>query len=109
MELLDNYNKACDALTAHLKFNLKGEWAIIDCSMFYWHLIEEGVAYARDGKDVEKDPFIMRLASHKFYETRVFGGKELTALITGAPGNEALQIFDNKKYIGDKDKEREYL
>lgn len=109
MELLDNYNKAVTELFKHLKFTMGGEWLIVDCSMFYWHLAPDMVIYSRLTAFDRSEAFASRLTPHRFYDVRVFGGEKLTALITGNPPNEMLQIFDNSKYVGDAKSEKIYV
>jgi hypothetical protein len=108
MELLDNYNKALKELLTHLKFTLGGEWTIVDCTMFYWHLVSHAVVYARD-VNVDVDPFISPMIPHRFYDIRVFGSDELTGIVTGGAGTEVLQLFDNNKYVGNAKAEKIYV
>ena len=107
-ELLVNYHKAVASLFAHLKFNLGGEWEIVDCSMYYWHLAPDKVLYSPD-KNVDDNPFSSSLITHYAYDIRVFGGSDLTAIIGGKLTTEVLLIFDNTKYVGDAKHEKIYV
>lgn len=108
MELLDNYNKSLRKLLEYLKFPHGDDWCIRDNTDCYWHFTSEHVVYSLDKESID-NPFSSLMIPKSYYKVRVFGGKELTAIITGRPTHEILMIFDNSKYTGDKNKEKQYV
>jgi hypothetical protein len=105
MKLLDNYNKALEAIYEY--FGYKEDWEAypIDDAREYWWLIDHNHVIFFDSKedfavgDMDKsyeNEIIRSLHQPSIYQTRDY---TMILVDTHADRNEFLQIFDNSKRL----------
>ena len=105
MKLIEDYQKALEAIYEHVGF--KEEWVVApldDQTDRFWDVDEDSVCYAdsvdefknKDGNYYQDDIYKQR-----FYSKWVYEGKELTMIFCDAhvEGMKWLRLFDNCKRI----------
>lgn len=103
MKLMEDYNKALQALYDHVGF--EGDWVIFpidDCTSQVWQTDGDTVFYAdslqeftrQEGNYYESDVFKQR-----FYKKWIYRGADLTMIFTDPAGEMYFSVFDNKKEV----------
>lgn len=117
LELINNYQKALDAVYEHVGF--KEEWVVcpldpqLEC---YWHVDDKGEGFVRYAETIdnffsEDDEYYQdEIYTQRFYSKWVFEGKDFTMVFCnpGVDGMKWFRLFDNKKRIRTLDK-NQYL
>lgn len=106
-DLIENYNKALQAIYDHVGFI--EDWvfyAIDDRTEMYWKVLEREVIYSEDKKSIIKENgnyIVNKIYTQRFYNKYIYRGKELTMIFvdtkTETDGNKFFAIFDNDKEI----------
>ncbi|BAP30119.1 ATP-dependent DNA helicase RecG [Chryseobacterium sp. StRB126] len=109
MELLENYNKALDAIYEHVGFT--EYWVVYpinDNTQYYWNIYGDEVSYAESIEELESGDgncYSGSIYRQRFYKKHVYEGKELTLVFldTHTDGMKYFAIFDNSKRQNESD------
>ena len=103
-KLLDNYQKAEQALYDHVGF--KEDWVIYpirDSTDMFWSIEGDEVKYAEDMDRFESDGnyYVDEIYTQRFYKKWVYRGEDLTMIFcdTHTDGMKYFAFFDNNKEI----------
>jgi len=104
IKLMENYNKALQAIYDHVGF--VEDWVVYpidDRTGMYFILSAESVKYA---ETIEKmvsdgDYYQDEIYTQRFYEKHIYRGEKLTMVFvdTHTDGNKFFAVFDNAKEI----------
>lgn len=105
MKLIDDYEKALQAIYDHVGF--KEDWVIYpisDETNMYWKIGNETVYYGETPEDVTgetDDSYSGSIYTQRFYEKWVYRGADFTMIFldTQVDGMKYFSIFDNAKEI----------
>jgi hypothetical protein len=103
IKLVDNYQKALDAIYEHVGF--KEDWVICpldDCTEMYWDTWDKIVRYAKsieEYKSESGDYYQDDIYTQRSYDKWVYEGEDFTMIFCnpGVDGMKWFRLFDNNK------------
>jgi hypothetical protein len=105
MELLENYQKALQAIYDHVGF--KEDWVVCpidNATDYYWGIDGETVEYAESPEDFhsgEGKYYVDDIYTQRFYKKHIYEGKDFTMIFCDphTDGMKWFRIFNNSKRI----------
>jgi hypothetical protein len=105
MELIENYQKALEAIYAHVGF--KEDWVVYpldDQTDSYWNEDGESVMWADSVEEFESESgnyYQDEIYKQRFYSKWVYEGKDFTMIFCNpmTDGMKWFRLFDNNKRL----------